>query len=82
MILYALIALEKFAQTSENRVYIEGFLDDEFDFENHPLRALEAWADDQDPVRRQVGFCAQWALDNIFTLPEREYSYSKVFWMR
>ncbi|XP_003747264.1 RING finger and SPRY domain-containing protein 1 [Galendromus occidentalis] len=78
VVLFALIALEKFAQTSENRVTIEKFLNAEYDSNNHPLRALETWADEEDPIRRQVGFCAQWVLDNIFLLPDRDYSYTRV----
>lgn len=90
MILFALIALEKFAQTSENKVTIERFMAERGlecnnyerhssgERENHPLEVLEGWSDEADLVRRQVGFCAQWALDNVFVLPGREYSYLKV----
>lgn len=31
----------------------------------HPLLALEKWADETHYVRRQVGFSAQWCLDNL-----------------
>lgn len=29
------------------------------------LVTLESWADDPDYLKRQVGFCAQWSLDNL-----------------
>lgn len=29
------------------------------------LAALEAWADHSDYLKRQVGFCSQWSLDNL-----------------
>lgn len=31
----------------------------------NPLLELEKWATDTHYVRRQVGFCAQWCLDNL-----------------
>ena len=70
VILFSLIALEKFAQTSENKLTIQQRL---LDADVHPLLALEAWAkeaknNEDDPiffVRRQVQFCAQWCLDNL-----------------
>ncbi|XP_018496481.1 RING finger and SPRY domain-containing protein 1 [Galendromus occidentalis] len=78
VILFSLLVLEKFAQTLENKVIIERFIAEQPDMEVHPLRTLEEWVDESDLVRRQVGFCAQWALDNIFILPDRELSYQKV----
>lgn len=57
--LFALIALEKFAQTSENKLTIsESSISDR-------LVTLESWTDDPDYLKRQVGFCAQWSLDNL-----------------
>lgn len=29
------------------------------------LILLEKWADNPDYLKRQVGFCAQWSLDNL-----------------
>merc|ERR1712018_998163 len=29
-------------------------------------------------MRRQVRFCSQWCLDNLFLIPERSYSYTSV----
>lgn len=31
----------------------------------NPLSRLEQWVDHPDYVKRQVGFCAQWCLDNL-----------------
>ena len=62
VILFSLIALEKFAQTSENKATIKRRLDAE---ETSPLIQLEKWKNSEHYVRRQVGFCAQWALDNL-----------------
>lgn len=31
----------------------------------NPLLELEKWAIETHYVRRQVGFCAQWCLDNL-----------------
>lgn len=91
VVLYSLIALEKFAQTSEqnvnlimnicifcfnkrsicnticmstgeNKVTIKKRLMVE---KQHPLLELENWATETHYVRRQVGFCAQWCLDNL-----------------
>lgn len=61
--LHSLVALEKFAQTGENKATIKRALADA----NWPLLDLEKWRDEEkDLVRRQVGFCAQWCLDNLF----------------
>ncbi|CAJ0944006.1 unnamed protein product, partial [Mesorhabditis belari] len=78
VILFSLIALEKFAQTTENRHIITKAL------ENggvHPLEDLEQILYDtslsNDWLAQQVGFCAQWSLDNIFVRPGRVYSYKR-----
>lgn len=62
MVLYSLIALEKFAQTSENKLTIQKRLLAE---KEHPLLLLEKWVDETNYVKRQVGFSAQWCLDNL-----------------
>lgn len=57
-----MIALEKFAQTSENKTTIIKRLE-----KIQPCRiaSLEQWRNEEHFVKRQVGFCAQWALDNL-----------------
>uniref|UniRef100_A0A2R5LBY4 Putative ring finger and spry domain-containing protein n=2 Tax=Ornithodoros turicata TaxID=34597 RepID=A0A2R5LBY4_9ACAR len=72
VILFSLIALEKFAQTSENKVTLEKHL---AVLPTNPLEALEPWVNSEDFVRRQVGFCAQWCLDNLFIKQGRPYTY-------
>ncbi|NXR08912.1 RSPRY protein, partial [Semnornis frantzii] len=59
VMLFALIALEKFAQTSENKMTVsESCISDQ-------LILLEKWTENPDYLKRQVGFCAQWSLDNL-----------------
>ena len=63
VIMFSIIALEKFAQTSENKITIQKYFSA---FSSHPLVSLEPWAQEmQDFYKRQVGFCAQWCLDNL-----------------
>ncbi|XP_074974431.1 RING finger and SPRY domain-containing protein 1 isoform X2 [Caretta caretta] len=72
VMLFALIALEKFAQTSENKMTIsESCISDQ-------LVLLEKWTDNLDFLKRQVGFCAQWSLDNLFLKEGRQFTYEKV----
>ncbi|KAI4493323.1 hypothetical protein M0802_009491 [Mischocyttarus mexicanus] len=75
VVLYSLIALEKFAQTSENKITIKKRLIAE---KQNPLLELEKWAADFHYVKRQVGFCAQWCLDNLFLMEGRKYSHDTV----
>ncbi|KAK0081567.1 hypothetical protein PV325_011932 [Microctonus aethiopoides] len=76
VVLHSLIALQKFAQTSENKLTIQKRLLEE---KEHPLLILEKWASDEnDFVRRQVGFSALWCLDNLFLIESRKYSHDTV----
>ncbi|XP_049812745.1 RING finger and SPRY domain-containing protein 1-like [Schistocerca nitens] len=75
VILFSLIALEKFAQTSENKVTIKKRLKAEV---KNPLTSLETWVGCEHFVKRQVGFCAQWCLDNLFLIEGRKFSYECV----
>uniref|UniRef100_A0A914XQS2 B30.2/SPRY domain-containing protein n=1 Tax=Plectus sambesii TaxID=2011161 RepID=A0A914XQS2_9BILA len=75
VILFSLIALEKYAQTSENRSTICAYFNQQ---NSHPLKVLESWLTSDDFVQRQVGFCAQWALDNLFVKEGRSYSFEVV----
>nr|XP_033796790.1 RING finger and SPRY domain-containing protein 1 isoform X4 [Geotrypetes seraphini] len=71
VMLFALIALEKFAQTSENKMTIsESCISDQ-------LLMLEKWTNNSDFLKRQVGFCAQWSLDNLFLKEGRQFTYEK-----
>ncbi|XP_053994737.1 RING finger and SPRY domain-containing protein 1-like [Hylaeus anthracinus] len=75
VVLFSLIALEKFAQTSENKITITKRLMVE---KSNPLLELEKWTTEFHYVRRQVSFCAQWCLDNLFLMEGRKYSHDTV----
>jgi len=77
VILYSLIALEKFAQTSENKLTITKRLN-ESDGTPNPLEVLEKWWHHSDFVKREAGFCAVWCLDNLFIKEGRPYSHERV----
>ncbi|XP_025190728.1 RING finger and SPRY domain-containing protein 1-like [Melanaphis sacchari] len=75
IILFSLIALEKFAQIRENRFTIETFM------KTGPLAMLsifERLTGSDQPFYAQVGFCAEWLLDNIFVDDQRTSSYLNV----
>ncbi|KAL1131126.1 hypothetical protein AAG570_012363 [Ranatra chinensis] len=72
--LFSLIALEKFAQTSENKMTIVN----ELASAGNPLLKLETRLCSKDLVEAQVGFCAQWCLDNLFIIEGRPFSYENV----
>lgn len=59
--LFSIIALEKFAQKSENKATIKRKL---AMFPENPLLRLERHANSSDFTLRQVGYCARWCLDN------------------
>lgn len=68
VILYSLVALEKFSETSENKVTVQKRLaSSESPEAANPIAVLEAsWLDHtEDYTKRQVGFCSQWCLDNL-----------------
>ena len=76
--LFSLIALEKFSQTSENKVTISKRLNS-FPPESHPLAKLEEnCLNSSDFVSRQVGFCSQWCLDNLFPMEDRPFTYTVI----
>lgn len=61
VMLFSLIALEKFAQKTENKNTIQRRLAMMAD---NPLVRLERHYEADDCVLRQVGYCAKWSLDN------------------
>lgn len=75
--LFSLIAIEKFAQTSENKVTIQKWLS-RLPSSSHPLLLLEHCLNSKDFVSRQVAFCAQWCLDNLFPLESRRFTYEVI----
>ncbi|KAL1242437.1 RING finger and SPRY domain-containing protein 1 [Trichinella spiralis] len=72
VILFSLIALEKFASTCECKLSICNRL---ASLDSNPLLMLEGWLNDDNFCKREVGFCAQWALDNVFVANGRVLSY-------
>ncbi|XP_045784180.1 RING finger and SPRY domain-containing protein 1-like [Maniola jurtina] len=75
IVLFALIAVQKFAHTTENKLTIKSRLEE---FQQHPLLKLEDFANIDHWLWRQVGFCAKWALDNLFIVEGRSLSYETV----
>ncbi|GFO24033.1 RING finger and spry domain-containing protein 1 [Plakobranchus ocellatus] len=82
VILHAMVALEKFAQTTEHKVRVIKAMNQ---CETHPLTLLEGWYrrenDPKNPLsfaRREVGFCAGWCLDNLFLQEGRPFSYEQL----
>ncbi|KAK6629470.1 hypothetical protein RUM43_003287 [Polyplax serrata] len=75
VVLSSLIALEKFAQTTENKVTIKKRLEAE---SKNPLLRLEKLVDSDHHLERQIGFCSQWCLDNLFLVEGRKFSYQCV----
>lgn len=74
IVLHSLVALEKFAQTSENKATVMKAL---LSVEPNPLETLETLWHEKDYLKREVGFCARWCLDNLFTSEDRAYSYKQ-----
>ncbi|KAK2188973.1 hypothetical protein NP493_119g10019 [Ridgeia piscesae] len=72
VILYSLIALEKFAQTSENKGVIMKKLT-----KSNLLEKLESWWHNIAYIKREVGFCALWCLDNFCEFG-RKFTYEQV----
>ncbi|KAK2705548.1 RING finger and SPRY domain-containing protein 1-like [Artemia franciscana] len=72
LILFSIIALEKFAKTSDNMKVIKRRLNA---IELSPLVSLEKWRRDKEFLKRHVGFCAEWCLDNIFVPEHRVFTY-------
>lgn len=76
VILYSLVALEKFSQTTDNKMKLVKKLN-QLGVDN-PLLKLEKLAQSSDFVEQQVGFCAKWDLDNYFLYDNRSYSYENL----
>jgi hypothetical protein len=82
VILFSIIALEKFAQTTENKITIQKKLQEISGSKDNgevvnPMLKFETWefldkdkeeTDGMFYMRRQVRFCSQWCLDNLCKL--------------
>lgn len=75
VILHSIVAMEKFAETSENKIIINKVL--QSDPENL-LMSLEKWYRSRQAEKQEVGFCAKWLLDNLFIVEGRKFSYESV----
>ena len=76
VILYSLIALEKFSQTNDNKLLIIKKLNSLGAM--NPLLKLEKFKQSSDFVEQQVAFCATWNLDNHFLVEGRPYTYETI----
>lgn len=76
VILFSLIALEKFSQTIDNKLLIVNKLNKLGP--KNPLLKLEKLVDSLDFVEQQVGFCSKWDLDNYFLYDSRSYTYETI----
>lgn len=58
--LFSLIAIEKLALSSENKFTIMQYLSQDTNY----LMELSKWQNDMNNLKRQIGFCSQFLLDN------------------
>ncbi|KHJ47843.1 hypothetical protein D918_02001 [Trichuris suis] len=72
--LFSLLALESLASSSETRILICNQLAEQ---PTNPLVLFERMNKEEDLAKRQLSFCAQWALDNIFVPEDRIFAYLK-----
>lgn len=70
IVLNSILALEKFAQTSENKLTIR-----DAGIAELVVKIEKEWLGSSDFEKHQAGFCSQWLLDNTFSLKNRPYSY-------
>lgn len=70
VVLNSILALEKFAQTSENKLTIR-----DSGIAEMLINLEKEWLGSKDFERHQAGFCSQWLLDNTFSFKNRPYSY-------
>lgn len=75
VILHSIVAMEKFAETSQNKVTINKVLKSE---PENLLMSLEKWYRSSQSEKQEVGFCAKWLLDNLFIVEGRKFSYESV----
>ncbi|CAF0893249.1 unnamed protein product [Adineta ricciae] len=79
IVLFALIALEKFSHTSEAKLMLlESLTIKNEQPKRNVLQYYETWAPSNNCLKRQIGFYAQWLLDNVFILDNRSPSYEIV----
>ncbi|KPI91902.1 PREDICTED: RING finger and SPRY domain-containing protein 1-like [Papilio xuthus] len=74
-LLMALLTLEKFAVVHETKTIIVKKFSQ---LERNPLFDLLEYDKSEENYPRQIGFCARWALDNVFPVTRRQPSYLTV----
>jgi hypothetical protein len=79
IILFALIALEKFSHTSESKhILFQSLTITNEQTKMNILEYYEPWTLATNCLKRQIGFYAQWLLDNVFILDYRRPSYELI----
>ncbi|CAF0717503.1 unnamed protein product [Brachionus calyciflorus] len=73
IVLFALITLENFSKSSKNKFIIA----QELSKKGNTLLFLSSWHKHQNHIKHQIGFLAQYLLDNIFTPENHIYGYTK-----
>ncbi|XP_075681116.1 RING finger and SPRY domain-containing protein 1-like [Dermatophagoides pteronyssinus] len=83
-VLFALNCVEKFARTNENKeIILKNFdiVKELCELEKYlqyfSIQTLY-YSSTNELLKYQLGFCAQWCLDNVFTKKGRKFSYKKV----
>ncbi|CAF2985407.1 unnamed protein product [Rotaria sp. Silwood2] len=76
IILSALIAIEKFSHSLESKhILLQSLTIENEQSKMNVLEYYEPWAISNNCLKRQIGFYAQWLLDNVFILDYRRPSY-------
>ena len=79
IILFALIAVEKFSHSLESKhILLQSLTINNEQSKMNVLEYYEPWACSNHCLKRQIGFYAQWLLDNVFLLEYRRSSYEVI----
>ncbi|CAF0881272.1 unnamed protein product [Rotaria sordida] len=79
IILFALIAIEKFSHSLESKhILLQSLTIQNEQSKMNVLEYYEPWAISNNCLKRQIGFYAQWLLDNVFILDYRRPSYEVI----
>jgi hypothetical protein len=74
VVLFSLIALEKYSMSSQNKAGIMKRLNES---ENY-LLSLSEWHDDKKTHKRQIGFLSQYLLENIYIPESHIYLFTQI----
>ena len=79
IILFALIAVEKFSHSLESKhILLQSLTINNEQTKRNVLEYYEPWAISPNCLKRQIGFYAQWLLDNVFLLDYRRSTYEVI----